>query len=220
MKPSNPEALTTAQIEALTRVAGAGAALSSEAMTRMTRRPVAIMSPRVRAIHIAQVAGLLGGAEALVVALHMRIHGPFRGDMLIALSPESAGWLLGAILGRPGIHPDPGNLTRLEESGLLEIGNTMAGSYLSALGDLSKQSLLLSIPEMAIDMAGAVVDDLLVETTRGAATALLIDMTLAADPLGGRALMLHLLDPVTLPHLVSALSGARAGVGCDAAGGV
>ena len=220
MRPSNPEALTTAQIEALTRVAGAGAALASEAMTRMTRRPVAVLSPRVRAIRIAQVADFLGGAEALVVALRMRIHGPFRGDMLIALSPESAGWLLAAVLERPRAHPDLGNLTRFEESGLLEIGNTMAGSYLSALSNIAKQTLLLSIPEIAIDMAGAVVDDLLAETTRGAATVLLIDMALAAGPLGRGALMLHLLDPVTLPLLVSALSGARDGQGCDAIGGV
>ena len=219
MKPFDPETLTTAQLEALARCAAAGAALASEAITLMTRRPVAVLSPKVRAIPITEVAELLGGAETPVVALHMRIQGGSRGEILIALSPDSAASLLASILERPLTRFEPENMTRMERSVLLEIGNTVAGAYLSALAGITKSSLLLSPPEMAIDMAGAVVDDTLAETARGAAAILLIEMALSADPRGSHALMLHLPDLATLPRLVRSSACPRDAEGCDATGG-
>lgn len=219
MSPIEPAALTTEQIEALTRVTGAGAAHASEAMTRMTHRPVTLSTPRVHELPIAEVSRLLGGAEALVVALHMKITGRLRGEILISLSPESAGWLMAAILERPITPPAVGSLPAIEESALLEIGNTMGGAYLNALSDACRQSLLVSIPEMAIDMAGAVVDDILAETTRGAASLLVVEMRLAADPWDSQALMLHLPDPATIPQLVTALCREHEGGQRGTAGG-
>ena len=220
MTPRQPGAPSAAQMEALVRCAAAGGAHASEAMSVMTGRSMSLSGPVVRAIEVARVADLMGGAESPVVAVHMRIHGPSRGDMLMALSPESAGWMLAAVLRRPLAPFDPDGLTPLEESALLEIGNMVAGSYLNAVSDTAHLSLFPSIPAIAIDMAGAVVDDLLAGTARGASSMLLIEMSLATGPIGGRAQLLHLPEPETLHRLIAALSPGGEEAGRQTTGGV
>ena len=237
MKQLEPMTISTAQMAALTRVAGAGGVLVSEAMTKMTGQAVSVGRPAVRSVPITRVADLLGGGETRVVALHTQIHGMLRGEILIALSPATAGWLLASILGaspsigsgpshypdrllaQPMTSPSHGSLTGIAESALLEFGNTTAARYLNAVGDAAGQSLLVSPPEMAIDMAGAVVDDILVETARGAANLPLIELDLEAGQTGCRVRMLHLLDPETLHQLVTALCRRHVGGRRETVGG-
>ena len=219
MNRFEPSTLSTEQIEALTRVAGAGGLLVSEAMTKMTGQPVSVAGPTVRSVPIIRVADLLGGSETRVVALHIQIHGMLRGEILTAFSPATAGWLLSSILAQPMTSPAHGSLTGIAESALLEFGNTMAACYLNAVSDAAGQSLLLSTPEMAIDMAGAVVDDILAETARGAANLPLIELDLEAGQTGCRVLMLHLLDPGTLHQLITALCRRHGGGRSETVGG-
>lgn len=211
MNPREHDGLARPQLEALARVATAGAVVVSSAMTSLTRRRVSHGQVTVLPTPITGVADLLGGAEARVVALHMRIEGVLRGEILIGLSPGSAGWLLASILGTPEPPQSRACLAPLDESALLEIGNTMAGCYLNALSETLGAPLMISIPGMAIDMAGAVVDDLLAETARGASRMLVIGMPFTADLPDPLALMLHLPDPGTLPLLLAALGRGRGG---------
>ena len=44
----------------------------------------------------------------------------------------------------------------IELSALKEIGNILASSYLSAMSSLTSLSILPSVPDIAIDMAGAI----------------------------------------------------------------
>ena len=48
------------------------------------------------------------------------------------------------------------NITDLDMSAIMEIGNIMAGSYISAISVLTNLSIGLSTPQLAIDMTGAI----------------------------------------------------------------
>ena len=56
-----------------------------------------------------------------------------------------------------------------------KIGNILSSSYLSALADFTGLRLNHSVPALAIDMAGAIVDVILIEISKRGDYALLIE---------------------------------------------
>ena len=210
MPPINPLLLTAVELEALREASQAGAENAGQAISRLTGLPMSFSVPSVRALPVDDVPSILGGDEATVVALHLAVHGEngdTRGNILIALEPVSAGRLLDALC--PGRSPElplsPEEMPALEQSGLLETGNILAAAYLTAVSRHVRMNLVPSVPHLAIDMAGAVVDYLLIEVTRGQDAALVIDTELRGHDGDPAARILMLPDPATLPGMLSAL---------------
>lgn len=199
--------LSADEMESLRQISDAGAQDAGSAISQITGLDFILSAPGVRALPVDDVPALLGGAEAAVVALHLSVFGDTRGNILIAMEPQSAGRLLDALLpGRaPTVPLKLRDLPEMEQSGLLEMGNILAGAYLSAVSRHLHRSLLASVPRLAIDMAGAVVDTLVIEASRGRDSALVIQTELLAT--GGDIIghILFLPDPLTLPDVLKAL---------------
>jgi chemotaxis protein CheC len=58
------------------------------------------------------------------------------------------------------------DLTTVEQSALQETGSILAGSYLNALSQMTGILLRPSVPGFAMDMAGAIIDFILVEISQ------------------------------------------------------
>ena len=65
--------------------------------------------------------------------------------------------------------------SELELSALNEIGNILAGSYLSSLADFTNLNMQPTVPALAIDMAGAILSYGLLQFGQMGDQALLID---------------------------------------------
>jgi len=213
MKPTDPSRFTPEDLESLREASVAGAQHAGQAMSQLTGLALRFSVPTVRALPIDDVPALLGGDEAPVVALYLPIYGDGRGNILIAMTPDAAGRLLDALCpGRPpGPPAAPDRMPPLEQSGLLETGNILAAAYLTAVSRHVRLNLIPSLPHLAVDMAGSVVDYLLVEMTRGQDAALVIDTQLMQAGGDGRlsARLLMLPDPDTLPEVLAALRSRR-----------
>ncbi len=204
--------LTTQEAWALRRVSMDGAARACTALSQMTGMDLHLTVDQVETLPLQAVADLLGGGESQVVALLLRIYGDSRGSILIALQPDAAARLAAAIVGGEA-HPLE-EMTELEQSGLLEMANILASCYLNALGGVTRRSLIPSVPALAVDMAGAIVDDLLEEAGASGDSALVITTVLAAPAGMQGAVRGHILllpDPLTLPEVLGAL-GPHAGI--------
>ena len=204
--------LTTQETEALRRVSMDGAARACIALSQMTGMDLYLTVDQVEVLPLQAVADLLGGGESKVVALLLRIYGDSRGSILIALQPDAAARLAAAILGREAYPSDDAHpieqMTELEQSGLLEMANILASCYLNALGGVTRRSLIPSVPALAVDMAGAIVDDLLEEAGACGDSALVITTVLSAPEGMQGAVRGHILllpDPLTLPDVLGAL---------------
>jgi chemotaxis protein CheC len=219
MRPFDPASLAPAQLSALRGASSQGASLAATAIAQMTGWSLEPSVPAVHALPLDRVAQLMGGAETEMVCLRLRIHGEARGDILIAIEPATAHQLLGAVL--PGL-PARGSLEKISEmerSALQEVGNILGAAYLSAMGSSMGPLLLLSVPELAIDMAGALLDDLLAQTARGAESALIIVIEMSAQGRQAAVQILHLPDPASLPGMLAALeSGGAAQPPAESAG--
>jgi chemotaxis protein CheC len=90
----------------------------------------------------------------LIVVFNLLFIQPFNNIMFI-LENQAARVLVNILMGKPV--EETADFTELELSALQEMGNILAGSYLSSLSALTNLKLLPSVPCLAIDMAGAIV---------------------------------------------------------------
>jgi chemotaxis protein CheC len=77
----------------------------------------------------------------------------------------------------------------LDISALSEIGNILAGTYLTAVHDFCKLKIYHSIPELTIDMLGAVFDEYLPTVMEISENFITVEneFTVTADDEGGKA---------------------------------
>ncbi|MBU3803457.1 MAG: chemotaxis protein CheC, partial [Candidatus Cellulosilyticum pullistercoris] len=135
----------------------AGNIASGNAMTSLSklidsRLDMNVVQVRIESIQ--ELPEVLGGAEEVIAGMLINVFGDLNAMLLFAFETESAIGLVNRILGK--------QLKELEEfdeidhSVLCETGNILAGSYLSALNTLTGLKLNVSTPQIAIDMAGAI----------------------------------------------------------------
>ena len=101
--------------------------------------------------------------------------------------------------------------TEMSISALKEVGNILASAYLSALGNLLNKTLIPSVPLLAYDMAGAVVDHVLIELSQSGDFVMMIETDFGGEPDQDLAIKGHfflLPDPATLNIFLSDVGGS------------
>jgi chemotaxis protein CheC len=201
------EILAGRDIDQLRKISVEGAYAAELALRQMTGVAVKLDVSRVQTVPFADVPALLGGPEAQVVGIHLKVYGECRANVLLALPPDSAHRILAVLF--PGGSGDLDRLTELEISGLTEMGNIVTCAYLNAMSAALGMSLVPSVPMLANDMAGAVVDVLLIEQGQRGDAALVVQTAIASGrDLTGQILMMP--DPASLPRILEALRGGPA----------
>lgn len=189
----------------------AGARSAATALSQILGRSVRLEVSWARAIPLEEVPAVVGGASRIVCALSLRVYGEARGNLLLVLSRDQIPLFLDLLVGDGGAgDPGAGEISPIEESALLEVANILAGAYLNALSRILGLSLLPSIPDLAMDMAGAVTDFLLIELLPLTSTATVLANEVIEPASGLRVQILFLPDPAALPILLrdQALGGA------------
>lgn len=146
--------LNNMHIDVLREIGNIGAGNAVTALAKMLDKKVDMEVPKVKILEFKDVSDTLGGAEIIVVGILLNVSGDIKGDILFILQLDAAHLLVNMLLGRPMEGSD--YFDEMGISALKEIGNILAGSYLSALSGLTGLDIKPSVPKMAIDMAGAI----------------------------------------------------------------
>lgn len=146
--------LNNMQIDVLREIGNIGSGNAATALAKMLNKKVDMDVPKVKILEFKNVNEALGGEEALVVGILLRVTGDLTGNMMFILELNAARLLVNMLMEKS--EDNTGDFTELELSALREIGNILAGSYLSALSMLTNLSIVPSVPDLAIDMAGAI----------------------------------------------------------------
>ncbi|HZH77273.1 MAG TPA: chemotaxis protein CheC [Archangium sp.] len=140
------------QLDALREVANIGCGHAVNALAKLVGgRTVHLSVPRAVLALSTEVAGLLGGGEAPVVAAKLGMEGQLRGVLLLVLPAEDGTVLETLLLRRPDAPLEE------RESALSEAANIVASACLSAIGTLTGWRLLPSVPVLVRGSAGQVV---------------------------------------------------------------
>ncbi|MDO3676299.1 chemotaxis protein CheC [Paenibacillus ehimensis] len=161
------------QMDVLKEVGNIGAGHAATALSQLLDKPVDMLVPKVRMVPFEEIADSVGGAEQAVIAIFLRVEGETPGNLFFILKFESAKKLLRNLAGIESVEGE--EYSEMELSALNEIGNILAGSYLSSLADFTQLNMQPTVPSLAIDMAGAILSYGLLQFGQMGDQALLID---------------------------------------------
>jgi chemotaxis protein CheC len=186
--PASPP-LTAEQLRSLKEIGYLGMGKATSALSQLLGYPLTLTMSRVSILPLEQIPAHIGGKERVVVGLFLKVRGDVTGHMLILLSRKSVASILRLLTGKKG---EVGPILSEEEMSVLkEMANILASAYLSALGNHLKIPLIPSIPGLAFDMAGAVVDHLLIELGKKEREAMIVETHFEApgEDISGRLLL-------------------------------
>jgi len=191
------------KMDVLREVGNIGAGHAATALSRLLDKPIDMAVPTVSFVPFELIADRVGGSEEVVVAVFLRVDGDAPGNMFFLMSRDQARRLLE---GLAGIEPAESDAySELELSALCEIGNILAGSYLSSLADLTRLSLTPSVPSVAVDMAGAILSHGLLQFGTMGDDALLIDTTFLQGRQEAKGHFFFIPDPESFEKLFVSL---------------
>ncbi len=196
--------LNEKQLDALREISNIGAGNAATALSQMIGKTIKLKVPNVRAIPFNEVANVVGGSEALVAGLFLRVYGDTKGNILMIFPAVSAVSLVEMLLGKKV----SSNLkfNEMEDSVIKEIGNILASSYLGSIGQVLNINLVPSVPGSSYDMAGAVIDYILIELCHTGDTALLIDTEFIEDSNSINGHFFLIPDPASLETILKAMA--------------
>jgi chemotaxis protein CheC len=148
------EDLRTVQLDAIKEVASIGACHAATALSEMIQKRVMVQVPQLRLCLLEEISVLLGPPELPITGVLISFSGSLEGRSVMALPFEYSRLLVDRLLQRErGTTQEFGEM---ESSALKEAGNILVSSYMNALADFLGVTVMPSPPELAIDMAGAV----------------------------------------------------------------
>ncbi len=179
MSTINFDDLSGMHLDILRELGNIGAGNATTALSQLVNRRIDMGVPIVQVLEFKDLAGILGGEEIPVVGILFNVEGEINGMMMFILEQQSSHLLLNMLMGS-GV-TSFSDFTEMEYSALNEIGNIIAGAYLSSLSSLTKLKIIASVPYLAVDMAGAILSVPAIEFGKVGDRALLIQSNFGED---------------------------------------
>ena len=151
------ENMTSQYYDILKEIGNIGAGNATTALATMLQSKVEMRVPQVRLLEFSEMGRLLGGEEQVMAGVYLAIDGDITGSIMFLVKEEVARHLVKKLLGdlAPGDYTE-GVMSDMEMSALKEISNIIIGAYLNALSSMMNLTITPSIPDLCVDMAGAI----------------------------------------------------------------
>ncbi len=195
--------LSANQLDALREIGNVGAGNSATALSQVINRRIDMNVPKVSMVPLEAVPDLVGGPDAVVVGIFMRVYGKAPSNILFLLPQQSAFYLVDTLMGKP--RGQTTSLDFMDESALMEIGNILSGAYLNAFFTFTQITMLPSIPALAMDMAGALLNVVLAQLGQMGDRALVIETEFLSEDDGINGQFFLVPDPGSLETIIHAV---------------
>lgn len=146
-------------LDVFKEIGNIGAGNATTALSVMLGQRIDMKVPVARLVPFGNVSDILGGPGTVVVGVLINMSVDLNGYILLILGLKDAMSLASLLTGSPKADISGDQLPELDEmdiSALSEIGNILIGSYLNAISGLTGLRVEASIPDLVIDMAGAI----------------------------------------------------------------
>jgi chemotaxis protein CheC len=179
------------QLTALREVARVGCSRAAQALSvLLSGRPVELDVPRVSLTAAPEMASLMGGIAAPVVAAALDMQGEISGQLLLVMPRTDAERLCAMLLNQREVKSP---LDTLAQSAFGEAANIVASACLNAIGQLTRLKLLPSTPRLVQDHVGEVVAAALQRAQAVSGLMMVLEarfQTAVSPPVGGQFLVL------------------------------
>ena len=195
--------LTPLQLDAIREVGNIGAAHAATVLSQLLNRKVSMTVPQVNILPLAEACDFVGGQEEPMVGIYLRVFGGAPSKILYLFPEDKALFLAGLLIDEP--EKCRNLLGEMEISALKEIGNILTGAYVYAFSTFTGINMLSSVPALAFDMVGAILNTILADLGEMGDYAVLIETKLTAcdSSIDGHFFLIP--DPGALTTILEAL---------------
>lgn len=130
-----------------------GAGNATTALAQMLQCKVDMSVPQVNLLEFKELGAVMGGEEQIMAGIYLGVEGDITGSIMFLLEKNSAKHLVAKLMGMASEGED---FSEMEFSALKEVGNIITGAYLNSLSTLTNLVIYPSIPDLTVDMAGAI----------------------------------------------------------------
>jgi len=149
-------ALNEEDIDILNEIGNIGAGNAATALADILNGRIDMAVPKTILMKFNDIASIFGGPDNLVAGILIAISGSIDGYIMFILEDKYATSLLDLVMLDSEKRDTCLQISDIDQSALKEITNMISGSYISAIAGLTNFDINMSIPYLAIDMAGAV----------------------------------------------------------------
>ena len=154
MSNFNLSDINSIYFDVLKEIGNIGAGNATTAIAKMLDMRLNMNVPKVQLLTFSELASVIGAEDEPICGIYLEVQSDIAGSMMFILKLESAHYLVDRLMGRDTTIKK--EFDEMDLSALCEIGNILAGSYLSALAGLTGMTITSSVPYLSIDMAGAI----------------------------------------------------------------
>lgn len=195
--------LNDLQIDAVKEISNIGAGNAATSLSVMLNRKIDMTVPQAKIASFAEIADYVGGADKESVGGFLHVEGTMPMGILFMLPKEHVMFFMDILFDKHDLVSPVWN--EIYESAFKEIVNILAGSYLNAISMISESVLNPSVPEMAIDMAGAILGEALQQIGKVSDYALVVENVFIEKEREITGHFLLLPEPGTLELLLKTL---------------
>ncbi len=151
MEIKSYDELNHLELDTLREIGSIGTGNAATALSQMLKRQVRITMPEVRIMGYNEAIEWIGGPEEITAGVLVRLS----GQIMLSVQPiEFVNLVLESVMDKGITNYE--QLSELEHSALIEVGNIMISTFINALSGLADVNIDLTVPAYTVDMQGAI----------------------------------------------------------------
>ena len=139
--------------DVLKEIGNIGAGNATTALAQLLQCKVDMKVPQVKLLEFKELGSLMGGEDQVMIGIYLAVGGDITGSIMFIMTNDTGKHLTEKLM---GMKSDSDQFNEMELSALREVGNIITGSYLNSLSMMINLKIYPSVPELCIDMAGAI----------------------------------------------------------------
>lgn len=147
------EEMSDEYFDVLKELGNIGAGNATTALSQMMQCKVDMSVPQVRLMEFKELGKIMGGEEIIMAGIYLGIEGDIAGSIMFLLEKQAARYLVDKLM---GMSMEGEEFSEMEFSALKEVGNIITAAYLNSLSSLTGLRIQPSVPDLTVDMAGAI----------------------------------------------------------------
>lgn len=148
------EELGENQMDVFREIGSIGNGNAITALSGILSEKISMELPEVNILEFNMAQNKIGDAEEIVGAVLVEMSGELSGLMMLILKRDFIKTMIKKVLSYE--KENLLDMGEMEESLLIEVGNIMLSSYISALSSLTNIQIHLSVPQFAVNMLGGI----------------------------------------------------------------
>lgn len=149
----NLDEMSNEYFDVLRELGNIGAGNATTALAQMMQCKVDMAVPKVQLLEFRELGEAMVGEETVMAGIYLGIEGDIKGSIMFLLEKAAAKHLVGKLM---GMESEGEEFSEMEFSALKEVGNIITGSYLNSLSSITNLAIYPSVPDLTVDMAGAI----------------------------------------------------------------